>query len=335
LGEDVLIVAAGSSGEAGVVSLGELGRFHATPVPSRLAPLRRAIASADVVHVVGYRDPVGTVALLEARRRHVPALLEAVGMLERRVRSLALKGVFDATLGRAIVAGVRVVIVSSSVEATDVTRAGIPPDRIRVRPNGVDVDELLPLPARGRMREGFGIDPQAPLVLSIARLSPIKRHVDLVRAVATIERLHLLIAGPDEGDGTAVSIRDAIRAAGIEDRAHLLVGGLWGAEKAAALADADVFALPSAYESFGSAAAEAACVGLPVVLTDRCGVKDVLAAPGPVPPGDVSAFAETLRGALAPDARQRSLAEAATVRERLSWSSLAEAQLEIYRAAIG
>jgi glycosyltransferase involved in cell wall biosynthesis len=185
------------------------------------------------------------------------------------------------------------------------------------------------------MRERLGIDPPVPLALSIARLTPIKRHVDLVRAVATIDGLHLLIAGPDEGDGTAISIRDAIRAAGIEGRAHLLVGGLWGPEKAAALADADVFALPSAYESFGSAAAEAACVGLPVVLTDRCGVKDVLAAPEPVPPDDVPALAEALRGALAPDARERSLADAATVRERLSWSSLAEAQLAIYREVAG
>ena len=40
----------------------------------------------------------------------------------------------------------------------------------------------------------------------------------------------------------------------------------------AAFADANVFALPSMSENFGNAAAEAAALGVPVLVSDQCGV---------------------------------------------------------------
>jgi glycosyltransferase involved in cell wall biosynthesis len=140
--------------------------------------------------------------------------------------------------------------------------------------------------------------------------------------------MHLLIAGPDEGDGTLAAIHAAAREAGSAERMHVESRGLWGADKASALADADVFCLPSDYESFGTAAAEAAGVGVPVVLTDRCGVKDVLPHARRVPAADAGALAEDLR--MAVDDKPLAQRSAPDVRDRLSWSTLAERQEAIY-----
>ena len=52
--------------------------------------------------------------------------------------------------------------------------------------------------------------------------------------------------------------------------------GLWERAKFEAFAEADCFALPSQTENFGNAAAEAAAVGLPVVVSDACGVAEIL-----------------------------------------------------------
>ena len=59
LGHDVRIAGAGDQAGEGTIGLGRLGSFHGTPIPRTIAPLRRAIGGAEIVHVLGYRDPVG------------------------------------------------------------------------------------------------------------------------------------------------------------------------------------------------------------------------------------------------------------------------------------
>jgi glycosyltransferase involved in cell wall biosynthesis len=167
------------------------------------------------------------------------------------------------------------------------------------------------------------------LVVTLARLAAIKRLPTLVEAVAT-STLDLLIAGPDEADGTLDSIHASARTLGISERIHVEPRGLWGRDKASALAEADVFCLPSHYESFGSAAAEAAGVGVPVVLTEGCGVKDVLPNARIVPVGDVSSLGDALRSAV--DDRPGAESRAAAVRDRLSWDRLALDQERIYES---
>jgi glycosyltransferase involved in cell wall biosynthesis len=331
-GHPVRVAGAGDSGVPGAVALGRRGRFHGTPLPAKLGPLRRAVGGADVVHVLGFRDPVGTAASFEARRRGMPLVLEPVGMLHPRVRSLTLKRAFDSTIGRLVRDRASVIIVTSSVERDDLARAGLDAGRVRVRPNGVSFDDLWPLPERGPLRERLGIPTDVPLVLTLARLGAIKRLPTLVRAMSVLPSTHLLIAGPDEGDGTLESIHDIAAREGVSARVHVEPRGLWGADRARALAEADVFCLPSGYESFGTAAAEAAGVGVPVVLTEGCGVKDVLPHASVVPVDEIDALGPALQAAKGDGERAES--EAAIVRGALSWATMAARQESIYEAVI-
>ena len=62
---------------------------------------------------------------------------------------------------------------------------------------------------------------------------------------------------------------------GISDRI-LFTGPLYGQEKLKAYVDADVYVLPSSYEIFGITVLEALACGTPVIVTDRCGIADVI-----------------------------------------------------------
>ena len=212
-GHAVRVAGAGDSEVPGAVALGRRGRFHGTPLPASLAPLRRAVGGADVVHVLGFRDPVGTVASFEARRRGIPLVLEPVGMLHPRVRSLTLKRAFDSTIGRLVRDGAATLIVTSSVEREDLARAGVDPERVRVRPNGVSFDGLWPLPERGPLRERLGIPTDVPLVVTLARLAAIKRLPSLVSAVSR----HALGASADR------RARRGRRHPGVDPR-HVVIG---------------------------------------------------------------------------------------------------------------
>jgi glycosyltransferase involved in cell wall biosynthesis len=304
-----------------------------TPVPRSFRALRSAIRAADVVHILGYRDPVGTVAAASASRAGVPYVIEPCGMHRPRLRSILAKRAFDGTLGRGVVGRAAVVVATSELEERELVEDGVPQERIRIRMNGLTLPSF-DLPARGPIRARFGVPADAPLVLSLGRIARKKGLVSLVRAAGGLPSVHVLIVGPDSGDGTLDEVADASRSS--DGRVHVDPAGLWGDEKLAALADADCFALPSMTENFGNAAAEAAAVGIPVVVSDACGVAEVLdrSAHRVVPIGDVPELARAVSEVLTPEARARAMDSADELRSTLDWSRLAERQQAIYRDVV-
>lgn len=331
LGHEVVVAGAGNLPEAGVISLPIRRRFHSTPIPKGLGRLRSEIRKHDLVHLHGYRDPLSSSAAFVARRASIPILLEPHGMFRRRLRSLRLKHFFDASIGRSIVAGTGFILATSHLEAQEFVEDGISQDMIRIRPNGLDLTGLLPLPAKDHGRRVLGIPLEAPLISSIGRITAKKGLIDLAGAVSRLPGTWGLIAGPDDGDGTVELLRDAINTQGWS-RIKLLVEPVWGQHKADLLGATDVFCLPSATENFGNSVAEAAALGIPVVISERCGVKEwIRDSTAVVPYGDIEALATTLKAKIEDsEAKSRAVENSGHVREELNWTKLSRAQIAIY-----
>ncbi|MCR8940674.1 glycosyltransferase [Streptomyces sp. OUCMDZ-4982] len=259
-----------------VVHLGMRGNRDLSAV-GRLTRLIRD-GRYDLVHTHLYRACVyGRIAARLAGVRAAVATEHSLGRAEIEGRPLTrgIRALYLSTerLGAATVA------VSSTV-AGRLRDWGVPAERIRLVPNGIDADRFRFDPDRRlAVRAALGIPEGAFVVGGVGRLVPGKRFDVAVRAVAALPEVWLLLAG----DGPqAPALRALAARLGAADRIRLL--GECGAEGGgpvpgvpALLSAVDTFVSTSREESFGLAAVEALAAGLPV-LHDACPAIDDLSA---------------------------------------------------------
>jgi len=142
------------------------------------------------------------------------------------------------------------------------------------------------------------------------------------------------------GDGEAGYVAELKKLAvelGLADRVVWL-GHVDGDHKAAALAAAQVFVLPSFSENFGIAAAEALMAGLPCVLGKGVAIADKVAEAGAgiaVAP-DPDSIAQGLRSLLSDDALRALMAGRAAMlaQEKYSVDTMGERLLQLYQRIV-
>ncbi len=141
-------------------------------------------------------------------------------------------------------------------------------------PEGIDVEDFARLPPRGTFRMKFPEMAGKTLILYLGRFHQ-KKGLELLidafsRVASRCANAHLVLAGT--GDRQYVErIIQMLRDLGVAGRSTI-TGQLSDVEKLAALADADLFVLPSHGENFGYSVVEAMACGLPVLISDKVGI---------------------------------------------------------------
>jgi glycosyltransferase involved in cell wall biosynthesis len=235
----------------------------------------KEIREFDIVHLHEYRTYQNIIIHRYAKKYGVPYVLQAHGSLPRIMAKQWLKRIYDALFGYTLLRDASKVIALSGVEAEQYKGMNVPEEKIATIPNGIDLSEYTNLPPKGCFREKFGIKGKEKIVLYLGRIHKIKGLDILVKAFAkVIEDLgdvRLVVVGPD--DGYLNELKALINALRIEDNA-LILGPLYGEDKLEAYVDADVYVLPSRYETFPMSLLEAVACGTPVILTKNCGVAE-------------------------------------------------------------
>jgi glycosyltransferase involved in cell wall biosynthesis len=182
-------------------------------------------------------------------------------------------------------------------------------------------EEIAPLAAGG------------PVAISVSRFTAVKRIGLLVRAWAAAQRsgalpddASLVLLGGYPGEWEGEHPADAIAASGAR---NVFLGG-WHEHDALPtfLSAADVFALASVREQFGSVLVEAMACSLPPIAVNRYGPADIVTDGGTgwlVEPDDERALAGALAQALDDpvERRRRGRRAARDAHERFSWPALA------------
>jgi glycosyltransferase involved in cell wall biosynthesis len=169
-------------------------------------------------------------------------------------------------------------------------------------------------------------------VLFLGRLHARKGVDVLARAFRAVDgEVRLVIAGPDEG------MLATLCALAADDPRIVLTGFLEGEARLAALAAADVFALPATGEGLSMAALEAMAAGLPLVLSPGCYLPEAAeAGAGVIVAAEVEPLTTALRQLLGDAALRARMGAAARVlaRERFAWRQVEEVWRGVYEAVL-
>ena len=174
-----------------------------------------------------------------------------------------------------------------------------------------------------------------PFALVVGTVETRKNLLALVEALPAIPQIRIIAVGPHTPYADAVRARAA--ELNVTDRLALR-GYVTRAELDDLYARATCALIPSRYEGFGYALAEALCAGLPAIAARSSSLIEVAAGSAPlVDPDDVTGWADAIHALLAD--RERAEHDAASRRAanvaRFAWATAARAMIGVYRGVAG
>jgi glycosyltransferase involved in cell wall biosynthesis len=240
-----------------------------------------------------------------------PSLARAGEVLEARVAPLAYRRS-------------RIVTLSESSKRELVREMGLRAERVEVVPPGIDA----------RFTPG-GERSDAPLVVAVGRLVPVKRYDALLRVLARVKRAHPDLEAIVVGDGYEQPALEALRAElGATSWVHLR-GRVADDDLVALYRRAWVVASASAREGWGMTVTEAAACGTPAVVTRIAGHTDAVVdgETGLLADGE-DGLAGALDAVLGDEVLRKQLGEGALAHaERFTWDATAAGTLAALVAA--
>ncbi|APX31921.1 glycosyl transferase family 1 [Brachybacterium sp. P6-10-X1] len=265
-----------------------------------------------------------------------------------RVSSFAEAAAYDGAAG---------VIAVSGGMREDILRAypTVDPAKVHVVHNGIDIDQWSPNPETSALTSR-GIDPDAPTIVFVGRITRQKGLPYFLRAVRDLPADHqvVLCAGAPDTAEIAQEVNTLVGELAAErGNVHLITEMLPRHELTQILTHATAFACPSVYEPLGIVNLEAMACGTPVVASATGGIPEVVAdgetgylvpieqvTDGTGTPVDPERFIADTRDALvrmvSDPERAKQMGEASRRRaaEHFSWTSIAERTLDVYRTVI-
>jgi glycosyltransferase involved in cell wall biosynthesis len=240
-----------------------------TPKSFRLVAEILRDERVDVAHFHGgIVSPLAYFAAYSSQRAGIPTVITTHCLWSYATPAFAgLDRVFHWSDWNAVLSAV------SEVAAAPVRRIADAHRDVIVLPNGIDNEAW-------QVERPESIDDDADralTIVSVMRLAPRKRPLQLLKMVRKVReqvgtgtpfRVVIVGDGPE-----CSSLERYLRAHELESVVQL-VGRLTRGEIRGVFASADVFVAPANLESFGIAALEARCAGLPVVAKARTGIRE-------------------------------------------------------------
>jgi starch synthase len=247
------------------------------------------------------------------------------------------------------------VIAVSNGTKEDILRVyPLPPERVHVIYNGIDLHEYQQTSDTGALVK-YGVDSSVPYVLFVGRITRQKGVTHLVDAIRYLppNTQVVLCAGAPDTPEIAAEMREKVEKARKGNPRVVWIEKMVSKPEVIQLySNARVFCCPSVYEPFGIINLEAMACGAPVVASATGGIKEVVVdnqtgylvpfEQDPVTsfPTHPDRFAQDLGAKvsdlLADEAKCRRFGEAGRkrVEEKFSWTAIADQTIALYQNLI-
>jgi glycosyltransferase involved in cell wall biosynthesis len=302
--------------------------------PSMKSWLKTNLKDFDVIHMHNFRSYQNNIVRIYANKYNIPYVLQARGSVLPFLGKQILKRSFDLVWGYSLLQDASRIIALTDVEVAQYEYMRIKKEKIEKVPNGININEFRSLPSQGRFKYKYKIDTSEKIILYLGRIHWIKGLDLLIESFTDLSKdradVKLVLVGPD--DGYKNILERKIDAFGVGEKT-ILTGPLHKYEKLEAYVDADVYVLPSKYETFPNTVLEACACGTPVIVTDRCGIADIIDdRAGLVVPYDKDCLREAIMRILNEDKLRQdfSVNGKLLVNERFNWGKIVEQVERIY-----
>lgn len=226
--------------------------------PAFRGAVRQAVKAADIVHLHGTYSPLNLWVGLVCEAAGTPYVVTLHGGLSparNTWRNRLQKSLLHLLFQKRHLEKAALIQVLTEEESTEAL-AKIQPSAMRVIPNGVDLEDFPPPPARDKA----GGDLKIGYIGRISREKNLDALCAAFAKVAADKPARLLLAGPASAEGNVIARRYG--ASSVE-----LVGPKFGRDKLAFLDSIDLFVHPSKTDVFSIGAMEALARGIPTVIS--------------------------------------------------------------------
>jgi glycosyltransferase involved in cell wall biosynthesis len=217
------------------------------------------------------------------------------------------------------------VVAVSSLVGEELKKLGVAPDRIAIIYNGVDTEQFRP---GVNQRPAFGLPSHVPLALFVGDIrTPRKNLETLLRAMQTVQSVHLVVAGAVEGS----PYPELARKLRVDNRVRF-VGKI--TEMAALMRSVDLFVFPSRYDPFGLVALEAMSSGVPVIVSATAGIADYVGDAGEIldDPEDFQRLSELMTELVSSPSKRALMGEQGRHRAlEMQWGQMTRKYLTLYK----
>jgi len=273
----------------------------------------------EIVHT--HTPKAGLLGQWAARLAGVPARVHTIHGLYFPGHMTPRSRPFYVALERATMAFAHLVLSQNPEDIPVAIREGIcRADRIRLLGNGIDLARFRPdavsEAAVNTLRGELGLRPEHRVVGIVGRVNREKGYAEFFQAASLVaERVpdvRFVVVGPVEAEkSNRLDPRELARENGVEDRLHYL--GL-RSDMPLVYRLMDLLVLPSHREGWPRAPMEAAAMGVPAVVTDIRGCRQVVVHGDTgliVPPRDAGSLADAIVELLEDLPRARRMGQAA------------------------
>jgi len=244
-------------------------------------PLLAEIIKKEKIEIVHARSRVPAwIAYFAVRRTNAAFITTCHGYYKKHL--------FSQVMGW----GKRVIVLSNVIGRHMIDDFGVPHERIKLVPRGVDLEKFKYTDPSGKRKKEFNIG-------IIGRLTPIKGHLHFIKAMAKVARvvpyIKIWIVGdaPSSKEAYKEEIQVLVRRLGLSHCTEFL-----GTQRdiPAILSSLDLLVLATTtHEAFGRVIIEAQASGVPVVASEVGGVIDIIDNEKTgllIPPADPDRIAE-------------------------------------------